>query len=468
MQHHLLSIDGRAVDTEARDPVIDPARGAPFATAARAGSEHLELAIAAASRALAGWRRDEAARRAGLQAAAAALKAKASVIGPLLSREQGKPEKAAVGEVLAAAKWLAYFAELPTAPEIVQDDADKRIEVVRRPLGVVAAITPWNFPVVLLAWKLGPALLAGNTVVAKPSPYTPLSALAVGEALREVLPPGVLNVIAGGNELGAAMTVHPAIRKISFTGSIATGKRIMAAAADDLKRITLELGGNDPAIVLPDVDPKAVAAKLFWGAFFNSGQVCVGIKRLFLHEQVHDEVLDALVEIATRTRVGPGDDKASELGPLNNEPQLQRVIDLVDDARRAGAKVVAGGARLDGPGYFYPPTLVAGAEPGMRLVDEEQFGTALPILRYRDVDGAIEEANRTHFGLGASVWTRDLDRGAAIARELEAGTTWVNHHQDLLPAAPFGGLKWSGVGVEGGRWAYNEHTAVQVINVKKR
>jgi acyl-CoA reductase-like NAD-dependent aldehyde dehydrogenase len=467
MHSYPLVIDGRLVETSELDPVINPAFGIPFATCARATSEHVDQAMAAAQRAFATWRKDEGARRRALTACAEALEKRAQEIGPVLSQEQGKPLKQAVGEVLGAAHWFRYFAGLQLEPEVLADDDKKRVQIVRKPLGVVVAVTPWNFPVILLAWKVAPALLAGNTVVAKPSPYTPLSSLMMADTLREILPAGVLNVLSGGNDLGAQLVAHPTPRKISFTGSVGTGKRILAAAADDLKRVTLELGGNDPAIVLDDVDPAQVADKLFWAAFANSGQVCVAIKRLYVHDKVYQPILDGLVARAKSTRLGDGMDPKTQLGPINNEMQLGKLSALVNDARASGATVEVGGERRAGAGYFYPPTIVSGARAGMRLVDEEQFGTALPIIRYSDVGDAMAQANEGHFGLGGSVWTSDVARGEALVQELECGTGWVNHHQDLLPYAPFGGLKHSGLGIEGGKWGLHEFTAMQVVNTKK-
>jgi acyl-CoA reductase-like NAD-dependent aldehyde dehydrogenase len=332
---------------------------------------------------------------------------------------------------------------------------------------VVAAITPWNFPVATLVMKLGPALLTGNTVVAKPSPFTPLSSLALGAALRGAVPAGVLNVLGGSDEVGAWLTAHPAVRKISFTGSVPTGKKIMRAAADDLKRVTLELGGNDPAIVLPDVDPAKVAPRLFWGAFANSGQVCVAIKRLYVHEDVYRSVLSALTDLAKQVKLGSGLEPDTQLGPINNAPQFARVQELVEDARRQGGTVVAGGAPLAQPGYFYPPTIVTDVGEGVRLVDEEQFGTALPVIPYRDLDDALAQANRTHYGLGGSVWTGDASRGEAIAERLECGTAWVNQHMSLNAKTPFGGMKWSGLGRENGKWGLEEFCELQVVNTAK-
>jgi acyl-CoA reductase-like NAD-dependent aldehyde dehydrogenase len=350
---------------------------------------------------------------------------------------------------------------------VLTDDDEKRVQIVRKPLGVVAAITPWNFPVILLAWKFAPAFLAGNTVVAKPSPFTPVTSLMVADILKDILPPGVLNVLTGAGTLGAELAQHPHVRKISFTGSVATGKKILGYAVDDLKRVTLELGGNDPAIVLDDVDPAKVAEGLFWGAFQNSGQVCTAIKRLYVHERVYEPILAALTERARRTRVGNGLEQGTELGPINNAMQLDRVMGMVEEARQDGATVVTGGARLESRGYFYPPTIVTNVRSGMRLVDEEQFGTALPIIRYKDLGDALEQANRTHYGLGASVWTSDVRRGEELVQELESGTGWVNQHMDITPYAPFGGSKWSGLGYENGKWGYEEFTEMQVVNTRK-
>jgi len=332
---------------------------------------------------------------------------------------------------------------------------------------VVAAITPWNFPVILLSFKFGPALLAGNTIVAKPSEYTPLSSLLVAEILKDVLPAGVVNFVAGPGSVGAELASHPEVRKVSFTGSVATGKKIAQVAAADLKRVTLELGGNDPAIILDDVDPQKVVGDVFASAFANSGQVCTAIKRLYVHEKVYAPILDGLIERAKAAKVGDGLEEGTEYGPINNKMQFDRVVGLVEDAKQHGGRIVAGGKPLDRPGYFLPPTIVTEVGPGIRLVDEEQFGTALPIIKYRNLDDAIEEANKTHYGLGGSIWTSNLARGEELAQRLESGTGWVNHHMDILPNTPFGGCKWSGLGYENGRWGYEEFTELQVVNAKK-
>jgi acyl-CoA reductase-like NAD-dependent aldehyde dehydrogenase len=463
-----LTIDGAAVPGESTFGVVNPATGQVFAQAPACSRAQLDAAMEAAHRAFGPWRRDEARRRQALVACADAIQARLGELAPILTQEQGKPLARAQEELIGAAVWFRYTASLAIPVEVLQDDENARIEVRRRPFGVVGAITPWNFPVLLGVWKIAPALLAGNTVVIKPSPYTPLSTLKLGEVLRDALPPGVLNVVSGGDELGAWVSGHPRVRKISFTGSVATGKKVAAAAAPDLKRYTLELGGNDAAIVLDDVDPKRVAEKLFWGAFANSGQVCSAIKRLYVHERIAAPLTEALAEVARAVKVGDGMQPDVQLGPINNKSQYERVLELVEDAKQAGAKIVAGGAALAGGGYFLQPTLVTGVAEGVRLVDEEQFGPALPILSYRDVDDAVERANGTMYGLSGSVWSSDPARAAEVAGQLDCGTAWVNQHLAIVPHAPFGGAKWSGVGVENGPWGLLGFTELQTVNVAKK
>ena len=465
---HAMMIDGRITAADTTFGVINPATGEIFDQAPDCSRAQLDQAMDAAARAFASdWRRDESRRREILLACAAALAAGADELAAILTREQGKPLARAAAEIKGASKWLQYTAKLEIPVEVALDNDRVRVEVRRRPHGVVAAITPWNYPVSLAIWKVAPALLAGNTVVLKPSPFTPLATLRMGELLRAVVPAGVLNVIAGGDELGAWMTTHPAVRKISFTGSVATGKLVAAAAAPDLKRVTLELGGNDPAIVLDDVEPDAVAAKLFWGAFENCGQVCSAIKRVYVPAARYDAFLDALGAAAAKATVGEGMDESSQIGPINNQPQFDRVTELVDDARAHGARIVAGGRRIGDRGYFYAPTILGDVSDGTRIVDEEQFGPALPVVPYADLDDAITRANATHFGLSGSVWSADVERATDVAGRLECGTAWVNQHLNVLPHAPFGGAKWSGIGVENGPWGLLGFTEIQTVNVAK-
>jgi acyl-CoA reductase-like NAD-dependent aldehyde dehydrogenase len=462
-----MTIDGKAETAQRSFGVINPATGDVFASAPDCTHGQLERALESAQTAYLAWRTDEARRRQALLDCAAAIQARAGELAPLLTQEQGKPIDKAMMEVMGSAIWFQYTASLSIPVEVIQDDDSARIEVRRRPLGVVGAITPWNFPLLLGVWKIAPALLAGNTVVIKPSPFTPLTTLKLAEILRSVLPPGVLNAVSGGDELGAWITAHPIPRKISFTGSIETGKKVAAASAPDLKRLTLELGGNDPAIVLGDVDPKAVAQKIFASAFENCGQICSAIKRVYVPEALYSPVVNELAELAKALKVGNGLEPGVQIGPLNNEPQFARVQELVDDARANGARIVTGGKRIGDKGYFYAPTIVADIADGTRLVDEEQFGPALPVISYRRVEDAIERANATHFGLSGSVWSNDRARATEIAGELECGTAWVNTHLALAPNIPFGGAKWSGIGVENGSWGLLGFTEIQVVNVNK-
>ena len=468
MGDYVMTIDGQAVPAEQTFGVINPATGEVFAQAPECSREQLDAAMESAHKAQLSWKTDAAARTEALLAAADAVDAAAGELGPLLTAEQGKPVAQAITETKGVALWLRHFARLDLPREVIQDDERVFAEVVRRPVGVVAAITPWNFPLSMAAWKFAPALRAGNTVVVKPSPYTPLATLRLGEVLRDVLPPGVLNIVSGSDELGGWMTAHPLVRKISFTGSVATGKKVAAAAAPDLKRVTLELGGNDPAIVLDDVDTEEVAAKLFWSAFRNSGQVCIAVKRVYVPERLHDDLVDALAAKARAAKVDDGMAEGTDLGPINNKPQFERVSELVSDALSNGATAVAGGGPLDRPGYFFAPTVLTGVSDGTRIVDEEQFGPALPVIPYRDVDDALARANATTFGLGGSVWSADPDRAADVAERLETGTAWVNTHAALAPHQPFGGAKWSGIGVENGSWGLLGYTEIQVVHRSKQ
>ena len=467
MTEFTMTIGGAPAPTETTFPVINPATGEPFAEAPECTRQQLDSAFEAASKAFDDWRNDKKVRREALQHAGELLAANADEIAPVLTAEQGKPLANARAEVLGASMGLTGAAALEFRREVLQDDAAARVEVVRRPLGVVAAITAWNYPVALASVKIGPALLAGNTVVLKPSPYTPLSTLLMGEVIREAFPPGVVNIVSGGDGLGAWMTSHPLARKISFTGSVATGKKVAIAAAPDLKRVTLELGGNDAAILLDDFDPATMTEKLFWGAFINSGQVCAAIKRVYVPEALYDDVVSALAERARRTTVGAGTREGVELGPLQNRMQFERVSELVADAVHTGAHAAAGGQPMEGSGYFFEPTILAGISDGTRIVDEEQFGPALPVIAYRDLDDAVARANATHFGLDGSVWSPDVERAMQVGERLDCGTTWVNAHALPIPNAPFGGHKWSGLGVEGGTWGLAAFTETHTLYTSK-
>ncbi|MEP6867192.1 MAG: aldehyde dehydrogenase family protein [Novosphingobium sp.] len=447
--------------------VNDPATGLAVGNYAAADVEACHQAVAAARSAFASWAAtSDADRAAALEHCADLIEANADELAKLLTAEQGKPLNGMGSrfEIGGAAAWTRHTASLSLPIEYVQDDDEAHIAVHRRPLGVVLAITPWNWPVMIAIWQIMPAIRAGNTVVLKPSPFTPLSTLKLVELLQQALPPGVLNVVAGPDDLGPVLTSHPDVAKVCFTGSTATGRRVMTSAAPTLKRLTLELGGNDAGIVLPDADPEAIAEGLFWGAFINNGQTCAALKRLFVHDSIYDAVCDALVVYAATVVTGPGTDDNSLLGPLQNRMQFDKVVRLVDEARDAGARILTGGAPLPGTGLFYPITLVADAKPGMALVDDEQFGPALPIIRYTDVEHALAAANAVDVGLGGSVWSSDIARARDLALRLECGTAWVNKHGTIRPDTPFGGIKASGFGVEFGTHGLSEFLSLRVLH----
>ncbi|MDR2166152.1 MAG: aldehyde dehydrogenase family protein [Zoogloeaceae bacterium] len=466
---YALYIDGTPERARDAFPVINPATEETISDAPRASRAQVEAAVEAAHRAQKPWGADEDARRLALAGAAVRLAAHQEEIARLITLEQGRPLKFALGEAAGAVAILRQYAELPLEPGelTLRDDAERLVRVERRPFGVVAAITPWNVPIILLALKLAPALLAGNTVVAKPSEYTPLSTLRLAEIIGPEFPPGVFNVVSGAGETGQILAEHPLVKNIAFTGSVATGRRIFSGAANDFKRFTLELGGNDPALVLEDADPAAIAEKIFWGAFWNSGQICFAIKRLYVPERLAPALVAALSARARRTVVGNGLDEKTELGPLSNSVQFERVRKLVDDARLQGARVHAGGGPLAGPGYFYPPTIIGDVDNGVALVDEEQFGPVLPVVVYTRLEEALRKINANVYGLGASVWTADSERGHAVLREIDVGLGWVNDHQNLHPGAPKGGFKWSGFGYEGGRQGLEAYSQLQTVNVNR-
>jgi acyl-CoA reductase-like NAD-dependent aldehyde dehydrogenase len=462
-----LIIGGQQVAAEREFDVVDPASGKVTAQAPDCTPDQLDSAVLAAAKAQREWRTDTEARRKAMLAFADAITAAADDLTAMLSSETGKPLPIAGAEPAICATWLQYYAGMEIPRELLQEDETVRIERAYRPLGVVAAITPWNFPLGLAMWKIAPALLAGNTIVLKPSPFTPLASLLLGEIGRAVLPPGVLNVVTGGDRLGADLVAHPVPRKVTFTGSVAGGKSVATAAGADLKRVTLELGGNDAAILLSDADLGAAVPALLGTAFFNTGQACALPKRIYVADELYAEAVDAFAAAASAITVGPPSNVDAQLGPLSTRPQFERVKGLAEDAVRRGARVAAGGKPVDGPGFFFQPTVLADIADDAQVVAEEQFGPVLPILRYGSVDEAVERANDTMFGLCGSAWGADEDRAAEVAERLECGTTFVNTHAILPPSVPFGGSKWSGVGVENGVSGLLAFTEAQVVHRKK-
>jgi acyl-CoA reductase-like NAD-dependent aldehyde dehydrogenase len=463
-----MTIGAQAVPGTRFIDVFDPVTGDVFAQAPDATIMETDLAIEAAAAAFPAWSalswetRAEKIRALGL-----AIREENSALARLLCREQGKPLEKAVSEIGAGLAYLNAYCDMRLEPEVLKETATQRIEQHHRPLGVVGAITAWNYPLLLAIWKIAPALVAGNTVVVKPAPSTPLATLALGRIAARVLPPGVVNVVSGASEAGERLTRHPAVRKITFTGSTETGRRIMENASPRLKRLTLELGGNDAGIVLEDADPQAIAADIFWAKFSNCGQVCAALKRLYVHRSIFAPLYAALAAVAGGVKIGPGLSSGVQIGPMQNRAQRDRMAATVADAIAAGARIIYQSEIPSGEGYFFPITLLADVPEAADVVRGETFGPVLAVMPYDDVEEAIARANATEYGLGGSVWSPDVARATAIAERLEAGSVWVNQHPSMDPNVPFGGIKSSGLGVEGGLRGLEEFTCLQIVNVKK-
>ncbi|WNC17546.1 aldehyde dehydrogenase family protein [Brevibacillus brevis] len=464
-----MTINGQAVGTKDVLPVVNPATEEVITYVPNANENDLNAAVKAAKEAFPEWAAKRIEERSEfLSKLADAISVNREELGTLLTLEMGRPRAAAISEIDGACYWLREVAKQRLKREVLEETENHRVERYHTPLGVVGAIVPWNFPFALSIWKIAPALLTGNTIVVKPSPYTPLTALKIGEIASELLPPGVLNVVSGGDDLGRWLTEHPDVNKISFTGSSATGKKVMQSAARNLKRVTLELGGNDAAIVLPDADPKKVAKSLFWAAFRNSAQICVATKRMYVHEDIYDEVLAELVAYAEQVKVGDGMDPTTDMGPVQNKMQYEKVIGLIEDTKKIGARIVTGGHIEDKPGYFIPVTIVDNPPEDSRVVVEEAFGPVLPVLKYRDYEDVIARVNNTNYGLGGSVWGEDLELATAIADRLETGTVWINEVGVISPHYPFGGHKESGLGIEHSLDGLAEYTNSKTIMVNKK
>ena len=459
-----LLIDGEMVDGVSSFDVINPATAQPFARCPKADEKLLNHAVAAAKSAFPAWAATPIDQRAALVPALAdRLEQRAEEFASLLTTEQGKPLNQAMFEIMGSVMTLRAFAAMRPEANILRDEGGNRVIEHRTPLGVVAAITPWNFPVILAMNKLGPALVTGNTMVLKPAPTTPLTTLLFGEICAQLLPRGVVNVICDQNDLGGLLSAHPDVAKLSFTGSTATGKKVMASAAAGLKRVTLELGGNDAAIVLDDVDTAVAARKVYDGAMANAGQICVAIKRAYVPEAIYDDFCDELARLAKETVVDDGSRQGAKIGPVQNAMQYDKVVALLADARERGT-VLAGGEPLDRPGYFLPPTIVRDLDDDAPLVREEQFGPVLPVLKYRDIEDVIARANDSEYGLGGTVWGRDVARATEVAMRIDSGTVWVNQHLAIDPNIPFRGSKQSGIGGELGQAGLNEYTQAHVVN----
>lgn len=463
-----LLIDGQPVQSDTRFPVLNPATEDVVGHCPVADAIMLDRAVAAAQAAQPRWAAlPHGERQAVLVAIADAIGNNKAELSEILVNEQGKPLAHALGELAGAEYYTRYYATLEMPVTVLADNERQYIEEHRRPLGVVVGIVPWNFPLMIAVYKLAPAILAGNAVIIKPAPTTPLSTLRLGELISRLVPPGIVQFLADDNSLGPKMTSHPGIAKVSFTGSTATGKAIMKSSADTLKRLTLELGGNDAAIVLDDADLEIIAPKLFGYAFANSGQVCVAIKRLYVPDALYDDLCARLVAIAEKLVIGNGLDKGVEMGPLQNRAQFERVLEIIENVRATKGRILTGGERYGNQGYFIRPTIVADIAEGTRLVDEEPFGPILPVIRYHDVADAVARANASPYGLGASVWSSDVTRATEVARQLDAGSVWVNQHMALTANIPLRGAKESGIGTENAIEGFLEFTQAQILNIAR-
>ncbi len=462
-------INGEMVATSTWLDVLNPANEEVMGQVPDATEAELNKAVAAARAAFPKWSKtpiDD--RRAVIQKISAAIKENADELFRLLTTEQGKPHEQAKGEIYGAAAMSAAQSTLSLDDEITEDSETRLSRTRRVPVGVVGGIVPWNFPVMMAIQKIAPALLSGCTIVLKPSPFTPVTTLRIAELIKDVVPAGVVNIITGEDSLGPLITTHPDIDKITFTGSTATGKKIMEGASKDLKRITLELGGNDASIVLPDANVEKVAEQLFWSSFTNAGQVCIAAKRIYIHEDIYDELSAAIAEYAKNVKVGDGSQQGTGVGPIQNKKQFERVLELVQDAKDNGYKFLVGGDHDPNmPGYYMPITILDNPPEDARIVAEEQFGPVMPLMKFSTEDEVIARANASEYGLAGAVWTANPDKGVEIAEQLETGTVWVNEYLHLSPFAPFGGHKQSGFGAEYGQEGLSEFTYPQVITVKK-
>ena len=464
-----MTLGGRSVGAEVTSPVFNPATTEVIAQVPVATSAQLDAAVLAAQAAFPAWSSTPLAdRQAIVSAIGDRLEAHAEEFLALLTAEQGKPRPMAEWEVYGSVAWFREIAKQSLPEEVLEDTAERRVISRHTPLGVVGAIVPWNFPILLAVWKIAPALVAGNTIIVKPSPFTPLCDLKLVELVQDLLPAGVLSAVSGDDELGKWITAHPGIAKIAFTGSTETGKHVMRSAAETLKRVTLELGGNDPAIVLPDVDPAKIAPQIFWAAFQNNAQFCNAAKRIYIHDDVYEAVRDELVTYARTVVVGNGADVETQLGPIQNLPQWQKVQEYFDDCTAQGYTFALGG-EIDpnAGGWFVPVTLVDNPPEDSRLVAEEPFGPILPLLRWTDETDVITRANNTVWGLGATVWGEDLEAIERIGRQLEAGTVWLNEVHQYSPHQVFGGHKQSGIGAENSLHGLAEYTNHQTVTLNK-
>ncbi|NIB40500.1 aldehyde dehydrogenase family protein [Pseudomaricurvus alkylphenolicus] len=445
-----MTVNGAALAGAETMDVINPATGEVCTNAPQASKTQVDEAIACARSAFSQWKTTTIEERQSLvKQAARILEANIEELAQILLLEHGRPLQGCMMELQAAIQYFDDFAAMTPEVLVTEDSDVRRVEVHYEPLGVVCAIPAWNFPITLSAMKICPALVAGNTLVLRPSPTTSLTLLRIGELLRDVFPAGVFNVISG-NGLGSFLTSHSGFDKISYTGSTETGKQVMAAGADSLRRMTLELGGNDAAIVLPDVDIEKVAPQIFFGAFFNSAQICVATKRLYIHADIYEPLRDALHQIAKASKMGDGSEPDTVLGPIQNQRQYRSVSALLEHAQKEGLTLLTGYQPENQEGYFIPATLVDNPPHDSRVVTEEAFGPILPLIKFDNEDDLIQQVNSSKYGLAGAIWAQDTQKAVTLAKRMDTGTVWINENLYLPASTPFGGHKQSGIGVENG------------------
>ncbi len=453
-----LWINNSGVSTHDYFEIYDPGRlNHLVARVAKGSVQDANNAVIAAHHAFLSWRRlDLSERIQAVFAAAKALEQSIPELSPLLTREHGGllgESQMDFGFGVGAAQFTAGIAESYLVPEVIEDE-NCRIEIEKIPRGVVVAIVPWNFPIVLTMMKLAPALVTGNTLVVKPSPFAPAAITQALKKMASVLPPGVINVVNGDGDVGATLTHHPLVRKISFTGGTETAKHVMADAGSTIKNITLELGGNDPAIILDDVNPAEIMPRLVKGIFTRSGQICFSVKRVYVSQGMYDKFFDMMCQVVDEIKVGHGLDERSTMGPVVNRGQYNFVKDLIQHTKASNAVVRELGQKLQPEewdnGYYMLPTVVRDINHSAKLACCEQFGPVIPLIPYQSLDQAIEMANDSEFGLCSSVWSSDVNRAVKVARQIEAGSTFINSHslESLDVRMPFGGIKQSGIGRE--------------------
>lgn len=460
-------INGQQIQGQALSfAVINPANESVIAEVASVSAGQVNDAVHTALQAFKAWKNvsDDAVKQAFAKIAAD-IRAEKDEIAQLITLEQGKTIGMAQFEVDAGAGWIDYLSGLDIPVETIQEPNGKTIKVYNRPLGVIASVTPWNWPFMIAVWHIFPALKTKNCVINKPSEYTPLSTIKLVEIINRHVPAGVCSIVLGKGEIGQALTEHADVAKVTFTGSTRTGQSILSHSVSSLKSVVLELGGNDAGIVLADADVERAAQGVFASAFLNAGQTCAALKRLYVHESVYEALTEKLVQIANAQVMGDGANPEVTFGPVQNKMQYDKVNALIADAVARGGQVLTASKALPDHGYFIAPALIANVQEGIALVDEEQFGPVLPIIKFNAVDEVLERSNNTQFGLGGSIWSTDLAKAEQIASQMETGTVWINSHSDLSPAAPFGGWKLSGLGYSFGLEGLLLFTHKQAVHI---